>query len=263
MRLFLELTRRSFRRYLTYRGAVVAGLVTNFFFGIFRMAILVALYGGRESVAGVDVQGGITYMVLIQAVIGYLAMFSWFQLMQSVHTGEIAADLLKPIDIYAYWLAQDLGRAVVQFLLRGALIVLLYLPFFDLTFPSGAAQWAGLSLSLVFSWLVSFAWRFLVNATAFWSPQALGFIRLAAVVSWFFSGFLMPLRYYPDWVMRVANFTPFPSMVNTLMDIWVGAIIGREMLAALGVQALWIAALVLAGQWALRAGVRRLVILGG
>ena len=98
-RLFWEVTLRSYQRYLTYRAATVAGLVTNFFFGILRAAILVALYGTATEVEGITLQGAITYAALTQAVIGYLSLFNWLDLMNTVYTGEIGSDLLKPMSL--------------------------------------------------------------------------------------------------------------------------------------------------------------------
>ncbi|HUF39254.1 MAG TPA: ABC-2 family transporter protein [Anaerolineales bacterium] len=263
MRLFLEIFIRSVRRQMTYRATILAGLATNYIFGLFRIAILLALYGDRQSVAGVDIDGAVTYMVLIQALIGFLSMFSWFDLMQSVYTGEVSGDLLKPISLYTLWMARDLGRAAVQFVFRGLLIFALYLPFFDLAYPAGAGQWLGLAIVIVLGWAVSFSWRFLVNLFAFWSPNALGIGRFLFILSWFFSGFLMPLRYYPDWVVEIANLTPFPYMMNVVLDVFIGVLTGPDLFAVVMVQLAWIAALGLAGQVVLRAGVRRLVILGG
>ena len=263
MRLFWELTNRSLQRQMTYRAAVLAGLVTNFFFGFLRIAVLLALYGQREEIAGVDVQGAITYMALIQAAIGYLSMFSWYDLTRSIHTGEIASDLLKPMNLFTYWLALDLGRAIVQFLMRGVLILFIYEFFFDLAYPATAAQWLGLGIGIVLSWLLSFSWRFLVNLAAFWTPNALGIGRFFFIASWFFSGFLMPLRYFPDWVVQICHLTPFPSMLNTVLDLYIGVLHGPELWRALGVQALWVMVLTGLAQMILRAGVKRLVILGG
>jgi ABC-2 type transport system permease protein len=42
MRLFIELAKRSFQRQLSYRAATFAGLATNFFFGMLRVAVMVA-----------------------------------------------------------------------------------------------------------------------------------------------------------------------------------------------------------------------------
>ncbi|MBI1882181.1 MAG: ABC transporter permease, partial [Chloroflexi bacterium] len=93
MRLFWELTKLAFQRQLTYRVANLAGLVTNIFFGLLRAAVLVALYGARDEVAGLSVQAAVTYTGLGQAVIAYLSIFGWYEVMNSVYSGEVAADL--------------------------------------------------------------------------------------------------------------------------------------------------------------------------
>ena len=263
MNLFWQITKLSYKRYLTYRAATIAGLVTNFFFGILRAAILVALYGGRSEVDGITIQGAITYAALTQAVIGYLSMFSWFDLMETVYTGEIATDLLKPMSYFSYWMAKDLGRAIVNFFFRGITVMLGYVLIYDLYWPKSGSQWLAIGLTLFLSWMLSFTWRFLVNMTAFWTPNARGILRFFFIISWFFSGFLMPLRFFPQWVINISYLTPFPHTLNTVVEIYLGVLQGSELLHALFLQLVWIVGMVVAGSLFLRAGVRRLVILGG
>jgi ABC-2 type transport system permease protein len=263
MKLFFELSKRSFQRYLTYRAATIAGLITNIFFGLLRASVLIVLYDARPEVAGISIQGAITYTGLTQAIIAYLAIFGWWDLMQSVNTGEVAADLLKPMNYFNYWLAVDAGRAAVNLLLRGVPMMLLYALLFDITVPTSVGQWLALAASLVLSWLVGFAWRFLVNLAAFWTPNALGIGRFAFGMAWVLSGFIMPLRFYPDWFITLANFTPFPAMVNTVVEIYLGVLSGPQMVQALLTQLVWFFILTAVAQVVLKAGMRRLVIQGG
>lgn len=263
MRLFWEVARLSFQRQLTYRAATLAGLATNIFFGLLRAALMVALYGAHDVVAGVSLQDAITYTALTQALIAYLMIFGWYDLMNSVYSGEIATDLLKPLNYFSFWLAQDLGRAVAAMLLRGVPIVLLYALVVRITTPTTAGQWFVLGVSLLLSWLVSFAWRFLVNLSAFWTPNARGVGRFAFGLVWVLSGFYMPLRYFPDWFQTICQLTPFPAMVNTNVEIYLGLLSGVELAQALATQVLWAVVLILACQALLRVGVRSLVIQGG
>ena len=260
MRLFWELSKLSFQRQLTYRAAALAGLLTNLFFGLLRAAVLVALYGARSEVAGISVPAAITYTGLSQAVIGFLSMFSWYEVMNSVYSGYVASDLLKPLYYFTFWLAQDLGRAAAALLMRGVTIMAAYALIFGITLPHGIGQWLALGVALTLSWLVSFAWRFLVNLAAFWTPNALGVGRFFFILSWFLSGFLMPLRFFPDWFVKLCYLTPFPHTVNTIVEVYLGVLTSSELVQALLGQLLWVAVLVGAGQRVLRAGVRRLVI---
>jgi ABC-2 type transport system permease protein len=263
MRVFIELSKRSFQRFLTYRAATLAGLATNLFFGILRAAIYLALYGARNEVSEISVEGIVAYTGISQAVIAYLSMFGWYDLMESIYSGEVGSDLLKPIGLFRLWLARDLGRAAVAFLLRGVLFMLIYGLIFDLAHPTGLIQWLSLAAAIFLSWLVSFSFRFLINLSAFWSPDSRGVIRFFFVASWFLSGFLMPLRFFPPWVERLAALTPFPQMVNTVVEVYLGVVRGPELAAALLLQGAWALVLIAAGQLVLSRGVRRLVILGG
>jgi ABC-2 type transport system permease protein len=73
----------------------------------------------------------------------------------------------------------------------------------------------------------------------------------------------MPLRFFPAWFVQFCRLTPFPSMVNTVVEVYLGVLTGPALLQALLVQIAWIAALMAAVQLALRAGMRQLVIQGG
>jgi ABC-2 type transport system permease protein len=112
-------------------------------------------------------------------------------------------------------------------------------------------------------WLVSYTWRFLVNLAAFWSPDARGIGRIAFTASQLFSGFLMPLRLYPEWFQQLCNLTPFPALFNTSVEAYLGLLSGVQL--ALALLTSW------PGLWCwqrlahlvLTAGVRRLVMQGG
>ncbi len=263
IRLFVELSRVSFRRQLAYRTANLAGLATNTFFGLLRAAVMVALYGARQEVVGMSVRDAITYTGITQAVIAYLSVFGWTELMDTVYTGDISSDLLKPMDYFTFWMARDLGRALASMLMRGLTVMLIYALVFDITVPVGAWQWAALLASLLMGWLVSFSWRFLVNLAAFWTPNALGISRLIFATSWLMSGFMMPLRFFPDWFVGICYLTPFPAMINTVVEVYVGVLDAQGVITALAAQAMWAAGLIWVSQVVLRAGIRKLVIQGG
>lgn len=263
MRLFLELAKLSFQHQLAYRSAHLAGVVTNLFFGLLRAAVMIALYGEREDVSGLSLQMAITFTALSQATIGYLTMFGWSDIIKSIYSGEVASDLLKPMNFFSFWLAKDLGRAAAAFLMRSIPIMLIYALIFDINYPSNLAQWLAVAIALIFSWLISFAWRFVVNLTAFWTPNTFGISRFAYGMSWVLSGFAMPLSFFPSWFQSIADATPFPSMVYTIVEIYLGIVSGNEILMLLFGQVIWFFALLLIARVMLSAGIRRLVVLGG
>ena len=196
-------------------------------------------------------------------MIGYLSFFGWYEVMDSVYSGEITTALLKPMSFFSFWLAQDLGRALVNVVLRGLPIMFLYALVFDITIPSQSARWLAVLVAIILGWLVSFSWRFLVNLAAFWTPNARGVGRFAFGLSWVLSGFIMPLRLFPEWFVQFCNLTPFPSMINTVVEVYLGVLDSQAVMRALLTQGFWVILLVMAAHLVFQAGTRRLVIQGG
>lgn len=262
MRLFLEIARRSFRRHLTYRAATIAGLTTNVFFGLLRASVLLALMNGKTA-NGWNSSDAVTYVVLTQAIMMFVSIFGWTDLMNTVYRGEIATDLLRPMSLFGFWFAQDVGRAFAALLLRGVTIILISSLIFQIKVPSSLEQVLAVLVSMALALTISFAFRFIVNLAAFWSPDARGFARFAFVIGMFASGFLMPLRFFPDWVQQILNLTPFPHIMNTIIEIYVGSYSGAKLLEALLLQTLWAVLLIVLAQIILARASKRLVILGG
>lgn len=263
MKLFFHILRLAVQQQLTYRTAILAGLATNFFFALLRSSVLIALYAGRQEVNGLSLQGAITYVALSQGMIAFLFLFGTWDLMNSVYTGSIGVDLLKPIPLFFHWMARELGRSLVNLVMRGMLLVLIFAAFYPFQLPRTLAQVLLLPVVMALGWLVSYAFRFLVNLAAFWTPDARGIGRVAYMMMNLLSGFLMPLRLFPDWFANLCRLTPFPALFNTTLEVYLGTLNGPELWSALLNQLLWALALSLLAQAVLSAGVRRLVIQGG
>ena len=263
MRLYFEIAKKSFQRQVAYRGATLAGFVTNLFFGMLRAAILVAVYGARTEVAGYSIDDAITYTGLTQACIGLTALWGWYDMIRSIKSGEVASDLSKPFDYYSFWLAQDVGRSIYQLLARGVTMMIAYALIFGISLPITIEQWALTLLSVAFAMLIGFAWRFLVGAVAFWTTDAVGFARMAYFLVLFPSGFLAPIAFMPGWLQALCRITPFPSMIDTPTRIYLNQAQGAEAIALILIQAAWSVVLIALGRAVAEAGRRKLTIQGG
>lgn len=263
MRLYVEFARRGYRRYAAYPAATFAGVFTNTMFGFMQAYILLALYRNRDDIGGYDASDAVTYAWLAQGLIGTLSIFGWNELALRIRSGDISTDLARPLDLVATGLAFDVGRGVHQTLYRGIPPFVVGAFLFELTPPPGALSLLAFVASVALALGISFAFRFLYNLPAFWLLHFRGPMLIALVVSLVLSGMVIPVRFFPDWLSTIAYATPFPSLVQTPIDVYVGATRGIEIATALGTQAVWLTALLLGCRLALGAGTRRLVVQGG
>jgi ABC-2 type transport system permease protein len=261
--MYLAVARLAFQRQLAYRTANIAGLVTNLFFGALRAYVLIALFGAQKNVAGYSVQAAVTYTGLTQALLAYIAIFGWWDLLKTIRTGDVASDLSRPINFFWYWWAQDFGRAAGHLVFRGLPLMALYALAYRIALPPTLFHGLAFLVSITLALLISFTYRFIVSLAAFWTQDAVGIGRTAYTVSVFFSGFLMPLVFFPPWAATIMSFTPFPSQINTPVEIYLGLVSGPALPGALATQLLWFIALYALARLVLSAGVKKLVIQGG
>lgn len=263
MRLYWEVAKRSFQRQLAYRAATLAGLVTNAFFGYLRGAVFIALFATRPEVSGWDVRDALTYTWLTQALIMIVQMWGGWEISDNIKTGDVASDLSRPFEYYVYWLARDLGRAAYHVLARGFPTLLIGFFFYDLLLPPAPTIWPLLAVTLTLSVVMSFAFRFLVNVTAFWLLDIQGVAAVVGVGMMFLSGFMVPVVFFPGWLQTVVEWLPFAGIVMLPIEVYLGKVTGMALLVELGRYAVWAAVLIAAGRLALAAGERRLVVQGG
>ncbi|MEA2527897.1 MAG: viologen exporter family transport system permease protein [Thermomicrobiales bacterium] len=263
MRVYVELARRSFQRHLAYRQATVAGIFTNAVFGVLIASVYGALYrsrGGEADVAGFGLSEIFAFIWIGQSLLMVVAIWGWWEMAVSIQTGNVVADLIKPINYYGYWLSQDLGRAGCHVLTRFIPTFLLGLLLYDVATPQSVARWPLFAVSVALGVLVSFAFRFMMNAAAFWMTDIAGIRATALVATTFLSGMLVPISFFPPWLRTAVELLPFRTFLMVPIDVFLGH---GSAARALGLQLFWAIALSGLALLVLRRAVRKVVIQGG
>ncbi len=264
MRLYYEVALRSFRRATTYRIAFLAGVITNAFFGAILSFTYIAVYEARNNtvVAGYSLSNAISYLWVAQSMISIGAAWVFPDLSRSIRSGDVAVDLMRPWNFYAYWFSQQFGSRVFNLLTRGSFTYLIGVLYFNARIPD-LQDLAPFLLVILLSIIISCAFNFLVNASAFWLLDITGMITITSTIMMFFSGFLIPLSFMPGWLETIARLLPFQAVTGLPIDIVLGLKRGNALWAALGVQVFWACSLSLAALVMMRAAMRKIVIQGG
>lgn len=263
MRLDWELAVRGYRRYAAYPAATWAGILTNTVFGFIQAYVLLALFQTRDDIGGYDSADTLTYVWLTQAMLATVGIFADPIFAQRIQRGDVATDLIRPVHPLRAGLSTDLGRALYHALFRGVPPLVVGAIVFDLTAPSNPLVWVVFLVSVALAIAVSFAFRFLYNLAAFWLLDYRGAMRIAVAIAAFFSGFLIPVRFFPEWLQTVAYATPFPSILQLPIDVFVGVSTGTELVGTLAMQLGWLVALLTACHVTFSRGTRKLVVQGG
>lgn len=261
---YAALTGAGFRRYSTYRQATVGGTVANTTFGFLRCYVLLSVAGSAGVLAGYDRTQLATFVWLSQGLLAVVGAWGQLDLADRVRSGDVVADLLRPISPLALYLFTDIGRAGFAMLTRFVVPVAVGLLAFDLYLPRQPASYPLFAASVLLAVLIAFCWRYLIGLSAFWLLDVRG-----VVIMWTFlwgaaSGLYFPLPVLPRWVeLTLWIGTPFPSTLQAPLDIGVerGGY-GHAALALLA-QVTWLAISLLVCLRVQRRAWHKLVVQGG
>jgi ABC-2 type transport system permease protein len=264
VRTYLRLFVAGFRRQSTYRLAALGGLLANTTFGLLKVALLfAAVRSSGGELAGYDVATMSAYIWISQGMLGSVNLMGRTEIAERIKSGDIAVDFLRPVDVHLASVTTEVGRAVFALIPRGIPSVVIGALLVGMAVPDTPAAYVLGTVSLFLGIVVSATTVYLVGAAGFWLVETRGVAILYMVVSGFLAGLFVPIALFPDWLHAVAVATPFPAMMMYPVDVLSGRVDGAAAAGLVGLQLLWLALTVAAGQLATRAGRRRLEVQGG
>lgn len=271
MKPYLSYLSARFRAMLQYRAAAFAGMVTQVFWGFIRIMILEAFYSSSQAAQPMSFSQVVAYVWLGQA---FLGLFPWNvdrEIQSMIKTGGVSYELLRPLDLYWIWYfraiawrsAATLLRCIPLLIFAGILLPLIGAGDIALRLPP--------DLSSAFFWLISMAFVLLLSAaittfghiTMMWTISGEGIGVLIPISAMIFSGMIVPLPLFPDWLQTFFRMLPFHALADTPFRIYSGNIADTEAVWLLFQQAAWVVAIIFAGKILIARGMKRLVIQGG
>ena len=272
MRPYLAAFGARFQLMLQYRAAAVAGFATQCWWGGIKVMIYAAFFAAAPQAGGdLTLAQAITYTWLAQ---GMLALVPWSgdpEIAQAVRSGGIGYDRLRPVDTYGWWYvragawigARVLPRALLMFIFAAVALPLLGLEAWSWRPPPNLAQAGLFCLSAGLTLMLSASIVMLLNLAAVTFLDERGVNALCASMIIVFSGNLLPLPLFPDWMQPALFLQPFAGLLDIPVRIYFGDLSGARAAQGLGLQVLWTTAFVLLGRAWMARCMSRLQMQGG
>ena len=272
MKAYRSLFFARFLLLLQYRSAALAGIGTQFFWGVVKVMVLAAFFRYAPSDQPMTLTEAIGYVWLGQAFL--VALIPWSgdrEVQELIRSGAVGYDLLRPIDLYSFWFTRALAIRTAPLILRSIPILsvtLLILPLvglsdWSLAFSPSSAALIAFLLSLIGAILLSAALTMLLTVSMMWTVSGEGMNTIVPTLVIMLSGMIVPLPLFPDWLQPLLNFLPFSGLFDHPFRLFTGNLPVDALLRVLIHQAFWIAILIGLGQFLVRRGIHRLVIQGG
>lgn len=211
-------------------------------------------------------QGSLSaYVWLSQGMLGAIKLFAGqgSEFAERVKSGDIAIDFIRPLDVQLGTVSEDLGSRLYSLLPRGVPSVLIGAVFVGMTLPRTALPYLVGAVSALVAIALSLLTAFVVELVGFWLVETRGVGTLYTLLASFLAGLFVPVALFPGWLHLIALCTPFPSMLQTPINVISGQVSGLTMAGTVAAQVGWLLAVILLGRVVLAAGRRKLEVQGG
>lgn len=231
------------RESLAYRFHYIVRILASFISLFIIWYIWKAIYASATGamIGGFEFSQMMTYMCLSVIFSAFFMTFQEHEIEREVQSGSIAIYLTKPVTYPIVCFFKTIGTKSTGLFIQ---VLPLIIVAFGVIRISAPVHWIFL-LSLSMSYLINYVLVFLTGLTAFWTRGGIWGIRLSRIIlGSIFSGSLLPLVMFPNWLANIANVLPFITIFHIPASIYLGRIVGAEILTSLLLQTLWLMLLV-------------------
>jgi ABC-2 type transport system permease protein len=265
LRKYLTLARAGVLEALQWRASIFIQFLGNIVYLIIIYNLWRAIYASspEDTVNGMTFTDTMVYLVLAMTIFNMLSTYVVWHMSGEISSGSMILNLVKPMEYRTYNFFNCFGGDAITF-------VMIFLPTFVIVgFITDWAVPINLNLllfipALLFARMISFYLDFFVGTICLYTESTWGVDMAKEVLILLMSGAVIPLAFFPDWLLRIAEFLPFQAIYNIPLQILMGRVFSvREVLALYGIQLFWVAFMYVAGGLFWRQSIKRITINGG
>ena len=267
MKSYLSYFRLRFLTGLQYRGAAIAGILTQIFFGLVFIMVYLAFYETDSSNAPMTLEQTISYLWLNQIL--FALVYMWYKdkdIFSVIKNGNISYELCRPLKLYWMWYSKIISQRLSAVLLRciPALVVALLLPApYGLGLPSDFLTFIVFLLTLTISTLLMTSIVTFYHVLAMFTLDDKGVTGIVVSCADILSGVVVPIPFFPQFLQKISNYLPFQYVSDLPFRIYISHIPLSQACQGIIVQILWTFILILLGYLLSKKALKKAVIQGG
>ena len=264
MKKYIQFIKISFNNGLAYRVEYFVGTFRNLVILLVQLCVWRALLaaGAVTTDAGVITLREMTTYVVLSSMIGTLLTVDVIWSMNDrIRNGQIAMDLVKPVNYQTYTFCNMLGQNMFSFLFQLLPILVIGVIFVGIDFPS-ILNFLLFLVTLINAIVIMFQMNYALGLVAFWYMRGWQ-STIVWILNRLFSGRYIPLWFFPPILVTISYFLPLRLMYFVPISIYLGTMAPLDCLYAILQQFAWMVVLYGLTRLMWRAAIKKLVIQGG
>ena len=264
LKTYSEFIRIGFVNILAFRLRYYTGIITY----LINVTVYYFIWRAVFASATGSISGFSLPQILTYVSVGWIIRsFYWNTIDQEmayeVLEGKIAMDFIKPVSVQWMWLARAMGESAFRLILLTAPTAIVVTLLFPVLPPSCGLNFFLFILAAIGSFFIMGALNFIIGTCAIPLTSILALIRAKFWLIELLSGLLIPLSFFPRPLQIISSWLPFEHIAYTPLQIYLGRLPLNETLRLLGLEYVWVIALLVLGHLWWRSATRKITIHGG
>jgi ABC-2 type transport system permease protein len=248
---------------MAYRMSYFINIISQFVAYMAVFFLWKAVYASGPVIGGMgwnEMQG---YLLISLFATAIVSGASEFRVARAIYTGNIAVELVRPVDYQRANFAITIGNGIAE----GVLVAVIGLIFAALigfsTPPTHPLTWLYFLLAMGFSFMIKFLIVYIFGLFTFWTTGGMGLSWIRKGLTDFFSGAVIPLSFFPGWLQNISNVLPFRGIVFVPGTIFIEKMPESQIFISFAWDVAWIVALWYLAKLVWHFAMRKVTIQGG
>jgi ABC-2 type transport system permease protein len=261
---YFSIAKASLEVIFVYRAGFAFNMIGTVFYVVAMFYLWQTIFLGKPgNLGGFTWPEMKAYLIVAFILNSTMTWFDEWQMGADIREGRVATDLARPIDFQLKRFAEATGPVPFELVSALGIGAVVAVVFGGIALPADPVHLALFIVSAALATLLKFAIIYCVSMVAFWTTGMEGVSNGRMAVQNIFSGALIPLVFFPDWLRGFASVLPFQGMISTPALTYLGAMDGPTTAFMIGTQAVWVVGLMLFGRLLWRSAIKAVTINGG
>ncbi len=263
MRKYLDLSLIGIKEHTAYLNSVWASFLAKIVYLYMQFALWNALF---SSNAGKSIplshDDTIRYIIIATIISTFMEcdVIGWIN--QQIQSGDVANQLIRPVDYKAMIFSKHLGVSCVRLVLYAIPLSIAAAAFYKKPLICRGQLIYGI-ISVLLAYMIQFLYSLIIGLMAFWLIVTWPLNMLLAAIYKLLSGSWIPAQMFPDLLSKINLFLPFRAIYAIPVTIITTSMDKADIMSAIRVQLIWLVILFLLSELTWVVGKNKLVVQGG
>lgn len=263
VRVYKQIIKTGIIRSLSYKFEVYGNILMQTIIMIASAYFWKALFKNADNVQGVTVDTMLVYTVVSSIISVVLSSDVEWRIMRSVEKGTIAIDMMRPINVFSIFLAEDIAKLISLFFQNILPVLIIGSIIIGIPRPASGEALVLFMISLLMAFFINWLIAVMFGMISFKAFEMSAIFQVKKHLIRLLSGSIIPIWFFPEWLQRILNILPFKYLYQLPLDIYIGKVTNMGILRGLLVQFVWLVTLFIIFVICEKKVIKKVMIQGG